>query len=109
MAHAGRRPSCPNTLGQTCLQLRRPVSILHGFTEYCRKQDNPPPASLDRMAQQVTGEITRMETLVVGLHRRSADQPAGPDRRPDPSATDPATQGRLQNNRQPSASADHAT
>jgi hypothetical protein len=96
-------------LGQTCLQLRRPVSILHGFTEYCRKQDNPPPASLDRMAQQVTSEITRMETLVVGLHRRSADQPAGPDRRPDPSATDPATQARVQNNRQPSASADHAT
>jgi hypothetical protein len=96
-------------LGQTCLQLRRPVSILHGFTEYCRKQGNPPPASLDRMAQQVTSEITRMETLVVGLHRRSADQPAGPDRRPDPSATDPATQARVQNNRQPSASADHAT
>jgi hypothetical protein len=82
-------------LGQACLQLRRPVSILHGFTGYCRKQDNPPPASLDRMAQQVTGEVTRMETLVAGLHRRSAGQPAGPDRRPDPSATDPATQARL--------------
>jgi hypothetical protein len=64
-------------LSETCLQLRRPVAILHGFTEYCRKQDKPPPASLDRMLQRVTDEITRMETLVEGLHMRSADESTG--------------------------------
>ncbi len=61
-------------LGQTCLQLRRPVAIVHGFTEYACQQDKPPPASLDRMLQRVTSEITRMETLVEGLHMRSADE-----------------------------------
>jgi len=71
-------------LGETCLQLRRSASILHGFTEYCRTQDKPPPASLNRMVQRVTGEITRMETLVEGLHMRSAGESTGPDRRPDP-------------------------
>jgi signal transduction histidine kinase len=81
-------------LGETCLQLRRPVSILHGFTEYCREQDNPPPASLDRMLQRVTDEITRMEALVEGLHRRSTSESAGPDRRTDPPAADPATDAR---------------
>ncbi len=95
-------------LGEACLQLRRPVSILHGFAEYCRKQGKPPPASLDRMMQRVTGEITRMETLVEGL---TCVRPANPpDRIADPirSATDPAA-ARLQNDRQPPTSADHAT
>jgi hypothetical protein len=68
-------------LGEICLQLRRSVSILHGFTEYCQ-QDKPPPASLDRMLHRVTGEITRMETLAEGLHMRSADESTGPDCRP---------------------------
>ena len=77
-------------LGQTCLQLRRPVSVLHGFTEYRRRQDRPPPAGPDRMLQRVIDEITRMETLAEGLHMRSASESTGPDRRPDPPATDPA-------------------
>ena len=77
-------------LSETCLQLRRPVSILHGFTEYCRRQDRPPPAGLDRMLQRVIDEITRMETLAEGLHVRSASESTRPDRRPDPPATDPA-------------------
>jgi signal transduction histidine kinase len=75
-------------LEQTCLQLRRPAAILHGFAEYCRRQGTPPPASLDRMLQRVTGEITRMETLVEGLRMRSADEP-GP-----PAATRQPLQGR---------------
>jgi len=77
-------------LSETCLQLRRPVSVLHGFTEYCLRQGKPPPASLDRMLQRVIDEITRMETLAEGLHMRSASGSTGPDRRPDPPATDPA-------------------
>jgi signal transduction histidine kinase len=96
-------------LGETCLQLRRSVSILRGFAEYCRKREKPLPASLDRMLHRVTGEITRMETLVEGLHMRSAGESTGLDRRPDPPATVPAAYTRLQNNRELSASADHAT
>ena len=95
-------------LGQTCLQLRRPVSILHGFTEYCLRQDRPPPAGPDRMLQRVTDEITGMETLVEGLHMCSASESARPDRRPDPPATDRPPM-HLQDNRKPPASADHAT
>ena len=50
-------------LGQACVQLRRPASIVHGFAEYCRSQDGPPPAGLDQMMERLTGEIIRMETL----------------------------------------------
>jgi len=71
-------------LEQACLQLRRPTAIVHGFTEYCCKHGRPPPAALDQMMQRVASEITRMETLVDGLHMRSADQSTEPDRRPDP-------------------------
>ena len=96
-------------LEQACLQLRRPAAIVHGFTEYCRKHGRPPPAALDQMMQRVTGEITRMETLVDGLRMRSAGQSTGPDRRPDPPATDPAAPARPPDTRQPPASGDHAT
>ena len=96
-------------LEQACLQLRRPAAIVHGFTEYCRQHGRPPPAALDQMMQRVTGEITRMETLVDGLRMRSAGQSTGPDRRPDPPATDPAAHARLPDTRQPPASGDHAT
>jgi hypothetical protein len=50
-------------LGQACVQLRRPASIVHGFAEYYGRQDRPPPAVLDQMMDRLTGEITRMETL----------------------------------------------
>jgi hypothetical protein len=71
-------------LEQACLRLRRPAAIVHGFTEHCREHGRPPPAALDQMTQRVTGEITRMETLVDGLRMRSAGQSTEPDRRPDP-------------------------
>jgi signal transduction histidine kinase len=50
-------------LGQACVQLRRPASIVHGFAEYCGRQDRPPPAGLDQTMERLTGEIIRMETL----------------------------------------------
>jgi hypothetical protein len=96
-------------LEQTCLQLRRPAAIVHGFTEYRRQQGTFPPACLDRMLQRVTGEITRMETLVERLRMRSAGESTGPDRGPGPIATDPAAHARLPGTRKPPASGDHAT
>jgi hypothetical protein len=72
-AEAAARRSAADMAGhleQACLQLRRPAAIVHGFTEYCRKHGKPPPAALDQMMQRVTGEITRMETLVDGLDTR---------------------------------------
>jgi hypothetical protein len=72
-AEAAARRSAADMAGhleQACLQLRRPAAIVHGFTEYCRKHGRPPPAALDQMMQRVTGEITRMETLVDGLDTR---------------------------------------
>ena len=68
-------------LEQACLQLRRPAAIVHGFAEYCRKHGRPPPPAFDQMMQRVTGEITRMETLVNGL----------PDIRQPPASGDRAT------------------
>ena len=74
-------------LAETCLQLRRPVSIVSGFTGYLRQQDKPQPASLDRMLHRVTDEITRMETLAEGLHMPPAGESTGPDRQPGPPVT----------------------
>jgi signal transduction histidine kinase len=73
-------------LGQACVQMRRPASILRGFAEYCRSQDRPPPAGLDQTMARLTGEITRMETLADRLRRydqpdpgiTAAREPAGP-------------------------------
>jgi hypothetical protein len=61
------------------------------------------------MMQRVTGEITRMETLVDGLRMGPAGQSTGPDRRPEPPATDPAAHARLPDTRKPPAQGDHAT
>ena len=111
-AEAAARRSAADMAGhleQACLQLRGPAAIVHGFAEYCRKQGKPPPAGLDRMLQRVTGEITRMETVVEGLRMRPTGEPTGPGRRPDPTATDPAAHARLQDTRKPPASDDHAT
>jgi len=111
-AEAAARRSAADMAGQleqACLQLRRPAAILHGFTEYRRKQGEPRPADLDRMLQRVTGDITRMDTLIEGLRIRSAGESTGPDRRPDPPATDPAAHARLPNTRKSPVSGDHAT
>jgi hypothetical protein len=91
-AEAAARRSAADMAGyleQACLQLRRPAAIVRGFAEYCRQQGKPPPAGLDRMMHRVTGEITRMETLVEGLRTRSAAESAGPDRRPGPARDRP--------------------
>jgi len=76
-AEATARRSAADMAGQleqACLQLRRPAAIVHGFAEYCRQQGTS-PAGLDRMRQRVTGEITRMETLIEGL--QGDDRPGG--------------------------------
>ena len=111
-AEAAARRSAADMAGQleqTCLQLRRPAAIVHGFTGYCRQQGTFPPAGLDRMLQRVTGEITRMETLVERLRIRSAGESTGPEPGPGPIATDPAAHARLPGTRKPPASGDHAT
>ena len=110
-AEAAARRSAADMAGQLeqeCLQLRRPAAIVHGFTEYCREQGKPRPAGLDQMLQRVTSEITWMETLVEGLRMRSAGESTGPDRRPDPPATDPAAHALLPDTRTSPASRDHA-
>jgi hypothetical protein len=64
--------TAPGQLEDTCLRLRRSVTILRGFTEYCRQPERPPPASFDRMLRRVTDEITRMEALIEELRTRAA-------------------------------------
>lgn len=95
-------------LAQTCLQLRRPASIVHGHAGYLRQQRKPQSASPGQMLHRVTAEITRMETLAEGCHMPSAGDPARTDRQPGPPATDPAARDHPQDNRQPPAGPDHA-
>lgn len=75
-------------LAEVGAQLRRPVSIVHGYTE-CWRHQRPPPAGLYRMLQRVADEATRMETLVEELRLRSAGGSTGPDLRLGPRAPRP--------------------
>jgi hypothetical protein len=77
-----RAANMSGQLAETCLQLRRPVSVVYGFSGYLRQQKEPRTASIDRMLGRVTDEITRMEMLIDGLHMPSASEPGGPDRQP---------------------------
>ena len=110
-AEAAARSSAAGLAGhlaRTCLQLRRPASIVHGYAGYLRQQRQPQPASAGQMLHRVIGEITRMETLAQGLHLPAAGDPAGTDRQPGPPAAGPAARDRPQGNRQPPASANPA-
>lgn len=81
-AEAAARRSAADMAGhlaEICLQLRRPVSIVYGFAGYLRQQDDPRPASLERMLRRVTDEVTRMETLAAELRMPSAGGPTGQD------------------------------
>jgi hypothetical protein len=105
-AAAGRSAAdMSGQLSETCLQLRRPASILHGFTEYCRSQDSPRQPALTRCCNA-------SPTKSPGWRRSQKDctsvQPVNPpDRIAGQSSRD--RPGRPQDNRQPTASADHAT
>jgi hypothetical protein len=60
-------------LGAVALDLRTPVSVVHGFAEYCRLRSPRPSAGLDQMAGRVAEEVARMEALIERLG------PAAPD------------------------------
>jgi len=67
-------------LSEVSQELRTPVSIVRGFAESSRRRGGPLRAAGDPMMRRVAGEITRMETLVAQLDRRS---PVSSDRAPD--------------------------
>jgi len=69
-------------LAETCLQLRRPTSIVHGYAGHLRQQHKPRPASPGQMLHRLTGEITRMDMPAERRHLPSAGDPAGTDRQP---------------------------
>ena len=73
-------------LARTCLQLRRPASIVAGYAGYLRQRHKPEPASPGPMPQRVIGEIARLETLIEGLRPPVAGDPAGTGRQPGPPA-----------------------
>jgi len=88
-AEAAARGSAAGLAGQlarTCLQLRRPASIVAGYAGYLRQQHKPEPASPGPMLRRVIGEITRLETLIEGLRPPAAGDPAGTGREPGPPA-----------------------
>jgi signal transduction histidine kinase len=54
-------------LDEVALELRRSVSVVRGFAEYCRQRDPRPSADLDRMAGRAAEEATRIEMLIERL------------------------------------------
>jgi hypothetical protein len=69
-------------VGETALELRRSVSVVRGFAEYCRQRPGPPAAGYDRMLRRVADEAARMEMLIEGLSRAHPQDPPEQDPRP---------------------------
>jgi signal transduction histidine kinase len=62
----------------TSRELRRPLSVLAGLTEYYRHHDQLGPAGLDRLLDRVAEETARIGALVETLERTGQDQPGPP-------------------------------
>ena len=77
---AARRSSariCRITAG-TGHQLRRPLTIIHGFADSYRRGRRPRAGELDLMMRRVTGEAARMNAAIDHLLLARHDQPRPP-------------------------------
>ena len=72
-AAAGERIS--RVIADTCQELRRPLSIIHGLAGPGRHRGRPGAGELDRRMTRVAGEAARMEALLDDLLRAARDRP----------------------------------
>ena len=65
-------------IGGTGHQLRRPLSVIHGFADACRRGRRPRGGELDLMMRRVTGEAARMDAAIDDLLLARHDRPQPP-------------------------------
>ena len=61
-------------------QLRRPISVIHGFARAFRPGRRRQPGELDRMMRRVAGEAARMDAAIDDLAPARHDRPRPPQR-----------------------------
>ncbi|HKA97787.1 MAG TPA: HAMP domain-containing protein [Streptosporangiaceae bacterium] len=59
-------------------RLRRPLGVIHGFADACRRGRRPGAGELDRMMRRVTGEAARMDAAIDDLLLARHDRPQPP-------------------------------
>jgi signal transduction histidine kinase len=72
-AAVGERIS--RVIADTCHELRRPLSVIHGLAGPGRHRGRLSAGELDQRMQRVIGEAARMDALVDDLLRAGHDQP----------------------------------
>jgi two-component system OmpR family sensor kinase len=63
------------TIADTCHQLRRPLTVIHGLARYGRPRERLSAGELDRRMKRLASEAARMEALVDDLLPAGRDQP----------------------------------
>ncbi len=63
---------------ETGHKLQRPLSVIHGFTEYYRQRGRLSPGEFDRMMRRVAAEAARLDALIDDLPPTRHDQPCPP-------------------------------
>ena len=82
--HPGTQPEHPGTSGEqpslaladTCRELRKPISVIHGLARDYHRRGPPSAADADQMMARVASEAQRMEALLAGLPP-TPGEPAG--------------------------------
>ena len=59
-------------------RLRRPLSVIHGFADVCRRGRRPRGGELDLMMRRVTGEAARIDATIDDLLLARHDRPQPP-------------------------------
>ena len=84
---AGREPGAATrraaaqqrqALAATGRELRRPLSVLGGLTEYYRHRDQLTPGEFDRLLARVADETARMGAIIEDRLRPGPDEPGPP-------------------------------
>jgi two-component system, OmpR family, sensor kinase len=73
-AHRSTGRMC-RIIADTGHQLRRPISVIHGFAEAFRPGRRRQAGELDRMMRRVAGEAARMDAAIDGLQPARRDPP----------------------------------
>jgi hypothetical protein len=71
---SGEQP--PLALADTCRELRKPISVIHGLARDYQRRGPPSAADADQMMARVASEAQRMEALLAGLPP-TPGEPAG--------------------------------
>ena len=73
---------------RTGQDLRRPLGVLDGLTEYYRHRGQLRPGDFERLLARVEDETAQISGIIDALARRRPDQRTGPDQPGPPGRTE---------------------